>query len=154
MTVEHSALTGSDLHEPKAIASANSGELYVADGAGSGAFTAGLNKAYLNVQVTDISTAASFWVVSPVAGTITKIYSVINGAIITADAVLTAEIGGTLVTDSTVTIDQGTSAAGIVDSATPSAANTVTAGQAIEIITNGGSANTITADVTLEITKS
>lgn len=154
MTVEHSALTGSDLHEPKGIASANSGELYVADGAGSGAFTEGLNKVYLNVQVTDISTAASFWVVSPVAGTITKIYSVINGAIITADAILTAEIGGTLVTDSTVTIDQGTSAAGIVDSATPSAANTVTAGQAIEIITDGASANTVTADVTLEITKS
>lgn len=34
--VEHSALTGSALHEPKGVASANSGEVYVANGSGSG----------------------------------------------------------------------------------------------------------------------
>ena len=34
--VEHSALTGSALHEPKGVASANSGEAYVANGSGSG----------------------------------------------------------------------------------------------------------------------
>lgn len=36
--VEHNALTDPELHEPKAIAAANSNELYVADGAGSGDF--------------------------------------------------------------------------------------------------------------------
>lgn len=35
-TVEHSTLTTTDLHEPKGIASANSGQVYTADGAGSG----------------------------------------------------------------------------------------------------------------------
>ncbi|AAG02613.1 gp29 [Roseobacter phage SIO1] len=34
--VEHSSLTGSALHEPKGTATANSGEVYVANGSGSG----------------------------------------------------------------------------------------------------------------------
>jgi len=34
--VEHSSLTGSALHEPKAISTANGGETYVANGSGSG----------------------------------------------------------------------------------------------------------------------
>lgn len=37
--VAHSTLTGSDLHEPKGVASANSGQIYIADGAGSGTWT-------------------------------------------------------------------------------------------------------------------
>ena len=35
--VAHSTLTGADLHEPKGVASASSGDIYVANGAGSGA---------------------------------------------------------------------------------------------------------------------
>jgi len=34
--VEHSSLTGSALHEPKGVSTANSGETYVANGSGSG----------------------------------------------------------------------------------------------------------------------
>jgi hypothetical protein len=37
--VEHSALTGSDLHEPKGVAAASANRVYVADGAGSGSWT-------------------------------------------------------------------------------------------------------------------
>lgn len=36
MTVEHSLLTGASLHEPKGADSASAGEVYVADGLGSG----------------------------------------------------------------------------------------------------------------------
>jgi hypothetical protein len=39
MTVEHSLLTGSSLHEPKGVDSASSGQVYIADGLGSGAWT-------------------------------------------------------------------------------------------------------------------
>lgn len=39
--VAHSTLTGVNLHEPKGADSASEGEVYVADGAGSGAWTAG-----------------------------------------------------------------------------------------------------------------
>jgi hypothetical protein len=38
--VAHSTLTGADLHEPKGVAAASSGTVYVANGSGSGAWTA------------------------------------------------------------------------------------------------------------------
>lgn len=147
--VQHSALTDPELHEPKGIASASSEQSYVADGIGSGSWD--YQYIVLNVRITDISTAGSYWVVSPYTGTIDKIYSVINGAITVADATLSFEIAGTPVTDGNITITQSGSAAGDVDSSTPSAANSVTAGQAIEVITDGGSTGTITADITLLI---
>lgn len=37
--VEHSTLTGSDLHEPKGVAAASANRVYVANGAGSGTWT-------------------------------------------------------------------------------------------------------------------
>lgn len=39
MTIAHSVLTGAALHEPKGIATATSGTVYVADGAGTGAWS-------------------------------------------------------------------------------------------------------------------
>lgn len=36
MAVEHSSLTGNQLHEPKGVAAAASGQVYVANGSGSG----------------------------------------------------------------------------------------------------------------------
>jgi hypothetical protein len=40
MTIAHATLTGAALHEPKGIATADSGTVYVADGAGSGSWSA------------------------------------------------------------------------------------------------------------------
>lgn len=40
MSVAHSTLTGDNLHEPKGIENASSGDVYIADGSGSGAWTA------------------------------------------------------------------------------------------------------------------
>lgn len=153
MAVEHSTLTGSDLHEPKGIASANSGKIYIANGSGSGAWTAHHNKVVLTTRIDNISAASSAWVVTPVAGTIAKVYSVISGAI-TGTALLTPEIGGVAVAGGPITVAQSGSAAGVVDSYTPSSANTVTAGQAIEIQTDGGSTNAVSAVITFEITPS
>jgi hypothetical protein len=39
MSVRHSSLTGTALHEPKGVASASNKMVYIADGAGSGAWT-------------------------------------------------------------------------------------------------------------------
>lgn len=105
----------------------------------------------ITVKLDDVSTAGQIYVASPVAGTIRKIYSVINGAIATADAVLTPKIGGTPITDGAITITQSGSAAGDVDSSTPSAANVVSAGDAIEIETNGASTNTVEAAISILI---
>lgn len=37
--VAHSTLTGSDLHEPKGVSTANAGNVYIANGSGSGVWT-------------------------------------------------------------------------------------------------------------------
>lgn len=39
MSIQHAAITDPDIHEPKGASTANSGEVYVADGAGSGVWT-------------------------------------------------------------------------------------------------------------------
>ena len=110
------------------------------------------NKIYLTVTMADLSTASSVWVVCPVAATYTKMWSVINAALTTTDATVTTEIAGTLVTNGGLTVTQASSAAGDVDTATPTGANTLTAGQALEIITNGSSDTTCITTFTVEFT--
>ena len=66
-----------------------------------------------------------------------------NGAIGTADAVLTAKINGTAVTGGVVTIATSSSAAGDLDTAIPTAANEVAEDDKLEIETNGASSNAI-----------
>lgn len=98
--------------------------------------------------IADISSGASSWVVCPYAATVEKIYTVTDGAT-TGTAAITFEIGGTAITGGAISIVASGSGAGVVDSSTPTALNTLTAGQPIEIITNGGSTNSVIATVTL-----
>jgi hypothetical protein len=49
----HSALTGTDLHEPKGVAAADAGDVYVADGAGSGSWEPAFKYASLETVETD-----------------------------------------------------------------------------------------------------
>ena len=111
--------------------------LVIADGglklgtAGGTAVTATaveLNETILTMSIADLSAEATYYLVMPHAGTVTKIWSVTNGAVATADVTITCNIGATPITGGVVTIATAGSAAGDVDSATPSAANTVTAG--------------------------
>lgn len=113
-----------------------------------------LKRVYHNVRLTDVSTASSCYVVSGVAGTITKIWSVIDGAISGANSVVSSSINGVAVTGGSLTITFSGSAAGDIDSATPSAANTVAAGDLITLTTDGASTNTVSAVFTIEITLS
>ena len=153
--MEHKDITGSDNHEPKGVESASSGEVYVADGAGSGAWepnTLG-SKYVLSARFDDISTAASIYTVAPFAGTITAIYVVLNGAITVANSNVTVEIAGVPVVGLAVTVGYSGSAAGSVFSDTAiTSSNAVTAGQAIEIITDGASSTAASAQVILVIT--
>jgi hypothetical protein len=163
MTVNHKDLTGAALHEPKGVASASAHNVYVANGSGSGTWekvdkdaintssVKNLNKIYLTYTIPDISTGGSHFVVTPIAGDINKIYSTINNAITSANCGLTFEIGGTAVTNGAITIAHSGSAAGTVDSSTPSGQKTLTAGQAIEIITDGASSTTCRATITFEL---
>lgn len=161
MTVVHSTITDPNIHEPKGAGSASANTTYISNGSGSGTWQKvgpsqiqnvnNLNKINLTYTFNDISTAGSQWVVCPIAGDIANIYSVIDGAITGANCGFTFEIAGTAVTDGAITITQSGSAAGDVDSSTPSAANTLSAGQAIEIISDGASTGAVSATFTFVI---
>ena len=116
--------------------------------------TEDIERDILTVDMTDISSAASVWVVAPRAGTIENISSVINGAITVGDAVITAKIATVGVTNGVITIANAGSAAGTVDTVTPTALDVVTAGQAIELSGNGGSTDVSRATFTITIRRS
>ena len=107
---------------------------------------------YLTVTIADISSADQVYVAVPIAGLVTNIRSVIDAAITDADAALTTKIGGVAITGGGGTVANAGSAAGDVDSATPTAANAVAAGDALEVETDGGSTSTAKVTVTFEIT--
>jgi len=105
----------------------------------------------ITVEMDDISTASSAWIVAPFSGTITRIYSVIDGAIALANANISTYINGVAVTAGNLTIAFAGSAAGDVDSATPVGNNNIVQGQAFEIRTDGGSTNAVKAQFTIII---
>jgi len=150
--VAHASLTGSDLHEPKGAASASSGQVYVANGSGSGVWTTPATS-YITLCVTfkDISTAGTQYVASPAAGTIKKIYLTLQGAITGADSSVTFAIGGTSIDSSTITAAQSGSTAGTTFSSTPSGHNTVSSGSVVSVASDGGSTNTVDAQVVILI---
>lgn len=115
------------------------------------AFT--LNKMTLNAQIADVSTAGQIYIPVPDewAGEVVEVRSALNGAIATADATLTVKVGGTAMTNGTITIANAGSAAGDVDICRPSGANAVAAGDAIEIETDGASTNAVAVTLTVVI---
>jgi len=92
----------------------------------------------LCLDIADGSADATYYLVSPWAGAITGIRTVIDAVVSTADITVTAKIGATGMTNGVVTIATSGSAAGDVDTATPTAANVVTAGQAMNFVVAGG----------------
>lgn len=167
MSIQHRLLTGADLHEPKGVASAASGRVYVANGSGSGtwakltianvdaaAITTGdyvyvnagaltgvtLNNANLitlNCYMSNAANVEDAWVVCPIDGTILNIWSTTYDA---ADAttIITPSIAGVNLTSGAITISSTGAAAGDVDSCTPSANNDILAGQTLRLLSDGG----------------
>lgn len=116
----------------------------------------GANKMLLQVADLDLvaAHAQTKRVVAPMAGAIAAIRSVLSGALTAGNATLTVAINGTPVTGGVVTIALDASAAGDVDSATPSGANTVAVGDVISVTVGGANTAEKTADVVLTITPS
>ena len=133
--VEHSALTGSDLHEPKALAGQTAGKVYVSNGSNSGAWTA--RQDLITVHIHDISTTTDIYVPIINAGTVTKLQTVTSAAISGADLIITA-YNSSSASMGSLTVTQAGSAAGDVDVSLPTSNNTVTAGSYIRINGNGG----------------
>lgn len=111
-----------------------------------------LNAIPFPVSFADLNTAASRFVAIPWAGTITACYVVNSVTNTTTATVITLEIGGTLVTMSTLDVG-ATDVAGTVNSASPTANNAVAAGGSIEVITDGGGTPPMPGEVTLLIAR-
>lgn len=162
--VAHSTLTGADLHEPKGAAAASANTLYVFDGAGSGAAAKigvdqinassvkNVNKYKLLVELSPLnSTSTEAFVVFPEACTVTKITSVLAGAISGTDAVVTFTKNSV---DSlgTLTVAQSGSAEGDVDSLTPVSNNTFTANQYLKLAVTTAATGAIPLYLVIDVT--
>lgn len=150
MPSSHQSQTDPDLHEPKGASTADAGSYYVSDGAGSGSWTFGTFT--LNLFIDDISTSGSVYVVAPYDCTIDTIYTVIDGAVTTADEALTPSIQGVLTVPFTLTIANA-STAGTVDSLTLTSNNAASAGDRIQLDNNGASGAAIGCRITLACTR-
>jgi predicted RecA/RadA family phage recombinase len=109
----------------------------------------------LDVTV-NLTNGDSGYVVTPVAGHIARLDSVLlGGAVATNDAVVTAKIGaagaGVAVTNGVITITASGSAIGDKDTASPTAANTVAAGDLIYFTVSGTPGGSRTATVSILI---
>ena len=110
-----------------------------------------LNDYFLHAEIADISTASSTFVPVPDSGKIIKIITSLQGAISGGNAGISFELGGTAVTGGGITVAHSGSAAGDIDTAEPTAANDVQEGQAIEMLTDGGSTGANKLNVTFVI---
>jgi hypothetical protein len=105
----------------------------------------GANKVQLGVRCTNVvgADATLYGIPVEVAGTVESMRSVLGGAALAGgDATLTSRIDGTPITDGAITIAQSGSAIGDKDSASPSAANTVAAGDTLEVLVGGTNTDT------------
>jgi hypothetical protein len=107
----------------------------------------GFDLKYVNIPfvIDDVSTAGQVYIPinEETAGTIVEVETVLNGAIITADADLTPKINGTAITGGLITIATAASAAGDIDNSAPTALNEVVDGDLLEIETDGASGNAV-----------
>lgn len=144
----HSALTGTDLHEPKGVAAAAAGKVYLSDGLGSGSWV--VPPYTLTTRLDDVSTASTVYIPIPFAGTVTKVVTVLEGSLTTANATVTVKnaAGSSM---GTLTITQSGSAAGDIDTLTPVSNNTVTNDSRISVETDGASDTTRKLFVTIYI---
>ena len=123
---------------------------------GSGAETRVLSSAAeldmraLTVKMIDVSSAGQVHVVSPYAGEVTAVYSVLNATIATAPAGITIkDKDGNVM--GTITIADGGSGPGDVDSDVSIANADVAVGDMIEIETDNASTNTVEVEFTILI---
>jgi hypothetical protein len=107
----------------------------------------------VTMEVEDLAGAigGTQYLVAPIAGTITRIQSIIDGALTVGNEVLTPSINGVAITTTPITITQAGSAAGDVDSTVPTAANTVAVGDKISVAFTGTNTATVKGRVVVSI---
>lgn len=164
MTVLHSALTGTNLHECKGADAASANTFRASDGAGGGSWVKvttdhintssifNVNERLISVQIPDVSTAKVIYVPIPFGCTLNAAYTTLGGPITLANSTITFKDNGGN-TAGVITVAYSGSAAGDVDSATFGSFNTFTQGQRLSIETDGASTDAATLDIVLVFTR-
>lgn len=126
---------------------ATAAELNKLDGVASSATE--LDQRALNFSIT-LGTADDQHIVIPFTGNVTTIYSVIDRALTTANETLTFKNNaGTSMTDGVITITQAGSADGDIDSTSPSANRSFTAGQKMTVSIGGENGTAVVCNLTV-----
>lgn len=97
---------------------------------------------YMTTYMADVSAASKAYIIPGFRGKIRKVNTVLGGAITGADSVVTVKINSTAVTGGTITVANSGSAAGDVDTCTPTALNTFTATDILTFDSDGASSTT------------
>lgn len=175
--VQHVDITDPEIHEPKGVASASAGTVYVADGSGSGTWekvdTTSLEYANLVTDlqadidsgdielsgqysiyatIADVSTASSILVPVLKNSTFKRATLVLGGAITVADSVVSFKNSSGSSMGTSATIAYTSSAKGSTFSFTATSNNTLTAPTYIEIATDGGSTTAQPLYILMEFT--
>jgi hypothetical protein len=162
---ELNTITGTDLHWPRGIESASTSDAgKVLTPSASSAGTGELRNLteseisgkteYITAVFDDVSTAGDIYIPMNFAGTVTSVRSVLHGAIATADVTLAVKVNGVTMTNGNIVIAFTDSAAGDLDSCTPTAGNTVTTSQYLQVTSDGASTNAVSATLMFTITRS
>ena len=144
----HKNLTGTDLHEPKGIASASANTVYVADGSGSGTHKKltsssidetsilNINKFKLFVVFDDIASTDTILIPFSSNCTLTAITFILQTAITTADSTIqVVKNSGTTV--GSQVIEYSGSGEGTTFSFTPASNNTFTSSDYLKLNNDG-----------------
>jgi hypothetical protein len=155
MAIEHADLTGSQLHEPKGADTASDGDVYVADGAGSGDWinlldegVQNLNLYTLEQRFDDLATASSIYFRVPYKSSLLAMNAILYGAV-DADTTLTITIGGVLFGEDLEIVAAGTGA-GQIRTLTTTIVNSIPAGTLVQITSDGAATASVRAEIQLE----
>lgn len=154
--VQHANLTGLDLHEPKGVDSAEFGQLYFADGAGSGLWLSvndvllNANVATLSANFADISTAETVYIPTSWACDVYKVSICLQAPITTANSVVSVfDASGNSM--GSINITYSGSAAGQIFTLEPVSNYSIAENSFLKITTDGGSSGVAKAIIAVDV---
>lgn len=154
---EHRLLTGDSLHEPKGVETATAGQVYEANGSGSGTWRdrlggiINLNRFSATGTIPNVSTAgASTFYAVPFKGQLNRVQAVLGGTITGANDTITVYKNGVAQAPTMVVPFTGSGAG--VSTTQDFTTISVNAGDVLEVRSNGASDGDFPLFVTLSLT--
>lgn len=153
MAIQHADLTGAQVHEPKDIDTASLGEVYVADGSGSGNWVALNNTFYnqnqyvLSQRMDDLAAAGSIYFNIPFRSKLLQMVVIPYGTI-DADTDLDIYMDGVLFADGLTLVAAG-SGAGLKQSLVTTTPHALDAGDILRVESNGAATASVRGEIQL-----